>query len=273
MTAQVRVLRRRIPWQVGCCLVALVWPWQIQASESPLETIRATTRQVVAVLQNPALQGRERREERMEQLWTVILPKFDSTEIAKRSLGAHWQEMPEAQKSEFVQLFVALVKRSYRDILDRHAQDAQFLFDRERVEGDFAEVYTRVLTPAQNKPLSLNYRLHRRGGKWLIYDVVAENVSMVRNYRTQFSRVLNESSYAGLVEAIRKKLGELDAAPTATGAALTSQRGEVSSYSLFKNLNRSIPWKESAVARVTFKEAPPCMEILLTDACVVRRIL
>ncbi|MGE0681265.1 MAG: ABC transporter substrate-binding protein, partial [Candidatus Binatia bacterium] len=76
------------------------------------------------------------------------------------------------------------------------------------------EVHTRVENPTQNKTFSVVYRLQQKGGKWLIYDVVAENVSMVRNYRNQFSRILNKSSYEELAQALRRKIQQLGTAPT-----------------------------------------------------------
>ncbi|MGE0681049.1 MAG: phospholipid-binding protein MlaC, partial [Candidatus Binatia bacterium] len=140
------------------------------------------------------------------------LPRFDSQEIAKRCLSIHWDELNETQQKEFVDLFTKLVKHSYQGTLERHVKDAQFSFDHERIEGDSAEVETRILSPSlEDKALSLNYRLHRTEGKWLIYDVVAENVSLVQNYRNQFSRMLKDSSYDGLVQALRKKIQDLHA--------------------------------------------------------------
>lgn len=193
-------------------LFLLLWSFNAYAAETPLTLVRQTTEQAVAVLRNPDLQGKERAQERAKEFWRIVLPKFDTQEIAKRSLTMHWKELNEAQKKEFVDLFTELVKRSYQDTLERHIKDAQFSFDHERIEGDSAEVETRILSPSlKEQTLSLDYRLHRAGGKWLIYDVVAENVSLVQNYRNQFSRILKNSSYDGLVQALRKKIQELRA--------------------------------------------------------------
>jgi phospholipid transport system substrate-binding protein len=87
------------------------------------------------------------------------------------------------------------------------------LFDQERIENDFAEVDSRIIDPTQQKTFSLNYHLHKVNEKWLVYDVVIENVSLVRNYRNQFHRILEKKSYADLVETIRTKIQQLDAAP------------------------------------------------------------
>ncbi len=203
MNIQTKGFRLITLWKVGFVLL-LLWHCSAWAAESPLELVRRTTEQAVAVLQNPSLKDRPR--ERSEKFWQITLPRFDTQEIAKRCLGPQWNEITEEQRKEFVQLFIELVKRSYQGTLEHHTTDAQFSFDQERIEGDSAEVDTRILAPSQEKSLSVNYRLHREGDKWLIYDVVAENVSLVRNYRNQFDRILKDSSYEGLVQALRKKI-------------------------------------------------------------------
>jgi len=203
MNMQTKRFRLIALCKIGVVL-SLLWCWNAWAAESPLELVRLTTEQAVAVLQNLSL--KDRPQERAEKFWQITLPRFDTQEIAKRCLGPHWNEITEEQRKEFVQLFVELVKRAYQSTLEHHTSDAQFSFDQERIEGDVAEVDTRILAPSQEKPLSVNYRLHREGDKWLIYDVVAENVSLVRNYRNQFDRILKDSSYEGLVQALKKKI-------------------------------------------------------------------
>ena len=71
----------------------------------------------------------------------------------------------------------------------------------ESVEGERATVKTRVFA-RRGRPLSLDYRMIRREGRWLIYDVVMENVSLVRNYREQFHSIIKTSSYEKLIEKL-----------------------------------------------------------------------
>jgi hypothetical protein len=101
-----------------------------------------------------------------------MMPRFDAQEIAKRMLGIYWRKRTEEERQEFIQLFTELMERSYRGTLDRYSKDVQFFFDQERIDGDFAQVDTRVYDPAQDKAFSVNYRLHRVDRKWLIYDVI-----------------------------------------------------------------------------------------------------
>lgn len=117
-----------------------------------------------------------------------------------------WTELTTLQQQEFESLFIELVKRAYQGALDRHTKATQFFFAEERVEGDIAEVDARIPSPSLEKAISVNYRLRRSGDSWLSYDVVTENVSLVRNYRNQFNRLLKNASYEGLVQALRKKI-------------------------------------------------------------------
>ena len=193
---------------IGVSVLALqVNAW---AAETPLEMIRATVNQILAVLQDPAYQGADQRQRRRDTVQKIALPRFDAEEIAKRALGIHWRERTEAEKKEFTQLFTQLVEKSYSDTLDRYTREVKFFFDQERIEDGFAEVDTRVFDPSQNKTFSLDYHLLRVDGQWLIYDVVIENVSLVRNYRNQFNRIITRSSYADLIQSIKSKLQQLD---------------------------------------------------------------
>ena len=184
------------------------------AAEAPMAIIRSTIERAIAVLQNPTYQKPDHRQARIDKVREIVLPQFDSQEIAKRTLGIHWRDRTEAERREFIRLFTELIEKTYSDTLDRYTDNVQFSFDQERIEGDFAEVDTRILEPTQNKTFSVTYKLHKVGGKWLVYDVVAENVSMVRNYRNQFNRILSSSSYENLVQSIENKLKELNASPS-----------------------------------------------------------
>lgn len=189
------------------CLCGSVSAW---AADSPLDMIRSTTNQALAVLADPSEQGKEQRQQQIERMWEILLPRFDTNEIARSSLGVHWQTLTEDQKKEFTHLYIQLMKKNYGSTLKRYTTDAQFFFDREDIDGDQAEVYTRIVAPSQEKPFSIVYRLHRAGDEWLIHDVVAENVSLVQNYRNQFSRIIAQSSAGGLIDALKRKIAELE---------------------------------------------------------------
>ena len=145
---------------------------------------------------------------------------FDRREVARRTLGVYWRDRTEEQREEFIEIFTELVEKSYGETFDKQAEkyldQVEFLYDQETIDGKFAEVSTRIFVPSQNKHFSINYRLHQVDGQWLIYDVVVENISMVRNFRTQFYRIIGKSSYEELVRRLQAKLIQMSAAPSAS---------------------------------------------------------
>ena len=181
-------------------------------ADSPIETIRMTIQQARSILEDPNYQGQDRKQQRLEKVKEIVLPQFDSQEVSKRTLSTYWKDLTEQQRQEFTRLFVALVEKTYSHNLDRYNRSVQFFYDHERIDDNFSEVDTRVLDPVQNKTFSIVYRLHNVDGKWLVYDVVIENVSMVQNYRNQFNRILAKSSYEELLKTLQNKLHELDTA-------------------------------------------------------------
>ena len=78
------------------------------------------------------------------------------------------------------------------------------LFVHESIEKNSAQVDTKIV-PGKGEPTSVNYRLHRVGGQWTIYDVVVEDVSIIGNYRSQFNRILTRGSFDDLLNRLKEK--------------------------------------------------------------------
>ncbi len=184
-------------------------------TDSPLEAVRSTTNRVVLVLKAPENRGPHLREKRIEQVSEIVRPLFDRREVARRTLGVYWRDRTEEQREEFIEIFTELIEKSYGETFDKQSEkyldQVEFLYDQETIDGNFAEVNTRIFVPSQNKYFSINYRLHQVDGQWLIYDVVVENISMVRNFRTQFYRIIGKSSYEELVRKLQAKLRQMAA--------------------------------------------------------------
>ena len=79
------------------------------------------------------------------------------------------------------------------------------------VDGNYADVYSKIVT-AKGEEYTINYKAQLAGNDWKVYDVIAENVSLVNNYRSQFTRVISKSSYEELVRRLRDK-SEFSGAP------------------------------------------------------------
>jgi phospholipid transport system substrate-binding protein len=198
-----------------CGLTLFFLPIRGLTTDSPLEAVRSTTNRVVLVLKAPENQGPHLREKRIKQVSEIVRPLFDRREVARRTLGVYWRYRTEEQREEFIEIFTELIEKSYGETFDKQAEkyldQVEFLYDQETIDGNFAEVNTRIFVPSQKKHFPINYRLHQVDGQWLIYDVVVENVSMVRNFRTQFYRIIGKGSYEELVRKLQAKLRQMDA--------------------------------------------------------------
>ena len=122
--------------------------------------------------------------------------------MAKRSLGSYWRSL-NGRENEFVSVFTAFVEKACMGTLESYRGE-KVLYLRERVEQNLAQVDTQIV-PARGDAIAVSYRLHLVENQWKIYDVVVENISLVNNYRSQFSRILATASIDELLSKLRAK--------------------------------------------------------------------
>jgi phospholipid transport system substrate-binding protein len=180
-------------------LVAVAGAW----AGPPTEIAKQVIERALAVLNDPSMQGEARRQ----KVKRIVDPYFDYQEMAKRSLGPTWGKLSPGQRQEFVHLFSQLLEASYSDKIEKYAKRVKIDYTGEIQDGDYVEV--RTVVHKTNDRIPLNYRLLQEGGTWKVYDVVIEGVSLVSNYRSQFNRIIHESSYAELVRRLKTKVSEL----------------------------------------------------------------
>lgn len=173
---------------------------------APTDSMKATIDEVLRVLREKELKQPAKAEERRQQLEKIVEARFDYQEMSRRALGAPWNTLSDREKQEFVGLFRTLLTNSYADKLETYSgEGVQYL--NERTEKDYAEVRTKVLSGKTEIPL--DYRLINKAEDWRVYDVVVDGVSLVNNYRGQFTKILRASSYSDLVDQLRKKSDKL----------------------------------------------------------------
>jgi len=202
--------RRLIQWTT-CprCILVLAWLGISLVSFSvawgagtPTQAVKETVDQVLSVLGDEALKDPARTAERREKLEASIGQRFDYEEMAKRSLGARWKKLSSEKQKEFVGLFQQFLTRSYAGNVDGYSgEKVEYL--KERLKGDFAEVQTKVVSPKVEIPL--DYRLLKKHDKWWVYDVIIDGISLTKNYRGQFSRIIKSSSFEALLDKLRTK--------------------------------------------------------------------
>lgn len=177
------------------------------ALASPTDDVKKTVDQVVRIVADKEMKKQEQK--RRQALKRSISVIFDYGEMAKRSLGKHWNQRSDAEKKQFVDLFATLLENSYASKIESYNNE-KIVYIKESIDGDHAEVKSKVIT-AKRDEFTLDYRLLNGKGKWMVYDVVIEGVSLVSNYRSQFNRIITANGYGELVKKLQTKNDELKA--------------------------------------------------------------
>jgi phospholipid transport system substrate-binding protein len=191
-------------------LLALVAP-SPAAAGAPTDQLKRQVDAVVRTLEDPALKANP--AQRRATVRKISEEIFDYKETARRALGRHWSARTPQEQEEFVRLFADLLERAYLSRIEQY-QGEKVRYAAETIDGPEAVVKTLIVTP-QGSEVPVDYRMRLADGRWLVYDVNIEGVSLVANYRTQFNRIVQTESYESLVRKLRAR----DATPAASGGA------------------------------------------------------
>ena len=184
--------------------------------------LRSGIQGVIGILNDPEFKGNpEKQAEMTVKIRETIKDFFNFEELSKRSVGRPWLKFSPEEKERFVELFTDLLEQTYLGRVGEYSGE-KVAFDKETIiKGKYAQVDTRLLTGKQDIPVF--YRMKLTDGQWDVYDVKIEGVSLVKNYRTQFTGILDttndktfEASKKELFTRLQAKVTELKANPSAT---------------------------------------------------------
>jgi phospholipid transport system substrate-binding protein len=177
------------------------------AAPDPTETLRAPLNEVMRILTDPQynLKDKASMDRQHDALWKVINQVFDFTEVSKRALAQNWTRFSVQERQKFRDLFSELLGNIYISKIQGSFEGEKVVFaGQEILAANRAEVKTTVLL--QNGKLPIDYSVLKRDGKWVVYDVKVEGVSLVKNYRTQFNQMLLMGSPSKVIVSLEDKL-------------------------------------------------------------------
>ena len=196
---------RRLPVVMGlvAATVALATPCY---AAGPLQQLQQYTDRLIAILEDPRLAGPDQRLARRAAARNAAEEMFDAAEAGRRARGIHWARLSAEEQQRFVRLFLELLERAYVTKVDLYGgQRVTYLG--ESVDGDHAVVRAKVLTK-KGREVPADTKMVRRAERWLVYDVLVENIGLIANYRAQFDHIIRTSSYQELVRRLEKARGE-----------------------------------------------------------------
>ncbi len=200
-------MRSFVRTALACSLLLVLVAARDAAGGAPTDQLRTQVDRVLKLLEDPGLKAPDKAKDRRVAVRKVAEDIFDFGETAKRSLGRHWAARTQEEKDEFVKLFGDLLERSYISKIELYGgEKIQYIGD--KIEGETSIVQSKLLTKAGGE-VPIEYRMLKKGERWLVYDVVIEGVSLVSNYRTQFNKIIQTSSFQDLVKKMKTRQEEL----------------------------------------------------------------
>jgi phospholipid transport system substrate-binding protein len=174
------------------------------AGAQPLETLKVAVDEAMKILDDPQYKGEAQKETQRDEIWKVIRQVFDLEGIAQITLGRNWRQFNQAEKNEFTEVFGRFLGNNYVEKIQSgfSGEKVEYL-EQEKITDTKAMVKTKIVRESMEIPV--DYKMHKTGADWKVYDVIIEGVSLIKNYRTQFNSFLMKKTPKELIETIKKK--------------------------------------------------------------------
>ena len=185
-------------------IVSMV-PFHVLAG-SALDMVKTNANSVLDVLRDPKLKGDAGKKVKEQKIEAAAEKLFDYVELSKRTLGLNWNKLSMDQRKEFVELFKTLLRNTYIDRITAYTNEKVEFAKEVQLTETTTEVQS--LVTKGNTKVPINYRVIKKGGDWMVYDVVIEGVSLISNYRTQFREILGNNPPQVSIDTLRKRVGK-----------------------------------------------------------------
>ena len=175
------------------------------AALGPEDLVRKTAEDVLFAIKADEEIQKGDKEKIYKLAEEKILPNFDFERVARLVLGRAWRSASDEQKKEFIVQFRTLLLKTYTVALSKYKnQTIEFKPTRMSDTDEIVIVKTEI-TQSGGQPIRVNYALSKNSGKWLVFDIVIEGVSLVTNYRSQFSSEIKRNGMDTLIKKLSKK--------------------------------------------------------------------
>ena len=175
--------------------------------------LKATIDEVIEIVKDESLKTRETT--RREKLRDAIGKRFNYRQMVMRSLARDWNNRTPEEREEFQGLFKRLLENSYASKIESYS-DESINYKNEIVKGKYALVKTQIVR--NDSTIEVDYKLILDDGEWRVYDFVIEGVSMIRNYHSQFAKIIRKESFAALVQKLSTKIEEIESSGAKGGS-------------------------------------------------------
>ena len=181
--------------------VADAQPGSAAGRSGPLIVVNSSVSRVLTIVRSHPADAKESGQRRAE-IRQAAVELFDFDEMSRRLLGQRWTDATPEEQRDFVVLFTDLLERAYLNTIGNYRL-ATITFQGETISGSYAQVQSRMA--AGKSEVAIEYRLVENEGRWAVYDVAVDGVSLISNYRSQFTSILKRMSFAQMLDRLRNR--------------------------------------------------------------------
>jgi len=177
------------------------------ADDNAKDSVRMSVESIIGILKDTGLDKPAKRE----KIRVVIAERFDFRAMSQRTLATNWRKASKEEQQQFISLFKELIQNTYIGRVESYTNE-EVKYPGEKVTNDRAVVDTLIVTSSKEIPVT--YRLYLKSGRWLVYDVNIEGVSLISNYRNSYQEIVKREGFSGLLAKMEEKVKELANAPS-----------------------------------------------------------
>ncbi len=191
--------------QIFIALSLLCFSVTVFAIEGPDELVKRTAEDVLATVKGDADIQAGNQGKIFALAEEKIVPNFNFDKVSRMVLGKNWTKATPEQKTAFQAEFRSLLIRTYATALSKYRnQVIEYKPFRKASESNVASVKTLIIQPG-GQPIAVDYTLEKQADAWKVYDIVIEGVSLVTNYRGQFSQEIRTNGLDSLIKKLADK--------------------------------------------------------------------
>lgn len=169
------------------------------ASSSPKDQMKTSVDAIINILKNKELDQKTRRK----KIRLIIKKRFDFWAMSQRTMATNWKKLSSREKKRFVTLFTRFLVNNYMERIEAYT-DETIEYPKEKIKENRAMVNTVILTKSVDIPVM--YKMRLKKGEWMVYDVVIEGISLIKNYRSSYKEIVKKKGLGELMTMLEKKI-------------------------------------------------------------------
>lgn len=176
--------------------------WVSANERAPEQIIEQTSAELLKIINEKSDRIKNEEGYINQVIDDLVLPVIDLQSMGKLILGKHWKTANDEQRQQFINEFKSMLIRTYaKSVADYGHAKVTVFPPRGKLGGKRHRVKSQ-LDVGSGKPLQVDYVFRKKGDSWLVFDLVVDGLSLIKNFRTSFSQEISETSLDALIQRL-----------------------------------------------------------------------